>query len=358
MGIDANRFSDTCYLHPEYYCSICGEVFFDAVKCRDEHIFCRECVTNWLKVQKTCPIDRSELFVSNIAQAPRVLRAILDTLDVKCQFHQNGCPVVVKYDALAAHQSKCDYNPDIKIDCEKNCGAQVSKMAAEEHSCFDYLKGELEKCKMAESEAKQKLNKKICSEIGYIQEIRHLKEQIKQLNQNSKAVRLCHHHTDIISQLNEEQLLTHQVFETIRFLDFGVYYAEWRAYNLEHAKQVVQHIQNCCEVLYEGAKVLFMDSDCYVAVSIAIIVGKTGSVDYYGKEADHENLAISGHDYLISERRLKQKTEASVLEPDEKFNIILTKGNNLLVQSAFALLESNGTVHDFHNGVQFDANSA
>lgn len=66
-------------------CPICKQPLQDPVlpsECM--HIFCSGCLTQSLSTSATCPIDRSPVHLSSIRQAPQLIRAMLDDLQVKC----------------------------------------------------------------------------------------------------------------------------------------------------------------------------------------------------------------------------------------------------------------------------------
>ena len=55
----------------------------------------------------------------------RHLESIDSSLSISCD--NDGCPAVVKLDALSAHLAECGYNPKKLIACEKGCGMMFSK---------------------------------------------------------------------------------------------------------------------------------------------------------------------------------------------------------------------------------------
>lgn len=51
-----------------------------------EHIFCKDCIVQWLAVNKTCPLDRSTMDINDMKPAVNLLCTILDQLDMKCGY--------------------------------------------------------------------------------------------------------------------------------------------------------------------------------------------------------------------------------------------------------------------------------
>ena len=56
------------------HCGICSCVFKDPVMCKNEHCFCRGCITKHLENYDTCPCCNQDLTVETLADAPRFLR--------------------------------------------------------------------------------------------------------------------------------------------------------------------------------------------------------------------------------------------------------------------------------------------
>ena len=48
-------------LDVESECSVCTCASVDAVATECNHVFCRECITRWLRIQPACPMCRALL---------------------------------------------------------------------------------------------------------------------------------------------------------------------------------------------------------------------------------------------------------------------------------------------------------
>ncbi len=72
MGYDVARF--TSEISEELICSICSEVLESPLTTECEHLFCRDCINDWLRENRTCPIDRLYIHQRNLKQAPRTIR--------------------------------------------------------------------------------------------------------------------------------------------------------------------------------------------------------------------------------------------------------------------------------------------
>lgn len=70
----------------EFLCSICTMVLENPLQSPCEHIFCSECIKDWLKVEARCPVDRFVLAPGDLKPTPRYFRNMLDKVEVKCSF--------------------------------------------------------------------------------------------------------------------------------------------------------------------------------------------------------------------------------------------------------------------------------
>ena len=107
MGYDLNRFVSQ---PPDaLICNICKYVAENpVVGCSEDHLFCQECINQWLKVSPTCPVDRQELTTSNVKPVQRPIMSILLSLQIKCVNHDIGCQFVSAVAEEADHFAKCD----------------------------------------------------------------------------------------------------------------------------------------------------------------------------------------------------------------------------------------------------------
>lgn len=98
--------------NPEFQyllCVICEGVYSDPLQCPSEHYFCRSCITTWLSRSQTCPIDRSQLAITDLKPAPRVIDKMISSLQVRCRFHLFGCNKTPSSESLSQHVLTCDY---------------------------------------------------------------------------------------------------------------------------------------------------------------------------------------------------------------------------------------------------------
>lgn len=85
MGYDATRFVQDSL--EDFKCGICLDVLKEPVMVRScEHIFCCECIVNWLKNDNTCPEDRAPLEETGLTEPTRFFRNQYSKLKVFCDF--------------------------------------------------------------------------------------------------------------------------------------------------------------------------------------------------------------------------------------------------------------------------------
>lgn len=141
MGYDSSRF--TAEISEELLCSICSEVLEEAITTDCEHLFCRKCITDWLSVNRTCPIDRLYITGRNIRAAPRVIRNLLGKLEIRCDYVSDGCQAIVALESLQKHVNDCFYNPKKRIVCQKGCEKWMTREEMRGHNCWNDIRRDL-----------------------------------------------------------------------------------------------------------------------------------------------------------------------------------------------------------------------
>ena len=107
------------------HCGICSCVFKDPVMCKNEHCFCRGCITKHLENYHTCPCCNQDLTVETLADAPRILRNLLTEQRIRCDYHERGCQEIVQLGNLTSHVSVCGKAP---VLCEnEECSSEINR---------------------------------------------------------------------------------------------------------------------------------------------------------------------------------------------------------------------------------------
>lgn len=157
-GICRERFVDE--VNEELICSICLQVLLDPVADVCEHFFCRTCILSWLACSETktynnnsnesdnnenetqqnkCPISGKQILSSELKTVPRIAKNLLSKLRLHCEFYSLGCEQIITYDQLKQHEFSCDFNPQTKEECSKNCGAKIRRDLFSTHDCIQHL---------------------------------------------------------------------------------------------------------------------------------------------------------------------------------------------------------------------------
>lgn len=153
MGYDLTRFS--CEIHEEFICTICTSVLENPVQTPCEHFFCSECIKGWLSINNSCPVDRKQLETDDLMVPSRVLRNLLNNLDIKCE--QEGCGAIIKLESLEHHISKCEYNLNEKVVCDKGCNMTVTRQEYQVNNCFNHLAKEITQLKLLLSHQQEEI---------------------------------------------------------------------------------------------------------------------------------------------------------------------------------------------------------
>jgi len=139
MGYSLNRFKSE--IDDELKCSICCGVLEDPIQSQKcQHVFCRKCITQWLSSSKTCPSDCNPLCLKQLEPIPRIVRNILNRLQIRCDFFADGCDLFVNLEDLEIHKKQCSFNPEFPLPCSKKCGAMIPKSKMSNHDCVQDLR--------------------------------------------------------------------------------------------------------------------------------------------------------------------------------------------------------------------------
>ena len=159
-GYEEERFKDKVDI--KLQCSICLKVLKDPVQCPNEHYFCGSCIRKCLHENaETCPMCQHHLTEETLTKPPRILTDFLQSLMIRCDHENRGCPEFVKLEFLDRHVNSCGYSPARctnagcevvmnrhekerhereqcqfrKIVCDE-CGEQVIWKSSRVHPCF------------------------------------------------------------------------------------------------------------------------------------------------------------------------------------------------------------------------------
>ena len=122
-GYDDERFEQI--VSETLHCIICTNVIKDPVMCqRNEHLFCRACITIHLMYSNTCPSCMEPLSVETLRQARTVMN-LLSELKIRCEFYKRGCGKFVLLGDLDRHVADCGFAP--AVCSNEGCQLEVNK---------------------------------------------------------------------------------------------------------------------------------------------------------------------------------------------------------------------------------------
>ena len=129
------------------HCAICSCVLKEPVMCKNEHCFCRGCITQHLENFQTCPSCNQDLTVESLAVAPRVLRNLLSEQKIRCDHHDRGCPEIVQLGNLASHVAVCGKAP--VVCANEECCSKINREDQFQHQGEEckFRKRKCENCK-------------------------------------------------------------------------------------------------------------------------------------------------------------------------------------------------------------------
>ena len=123
FGYPDERFETV--LSDNLHCAICSCVLKDPAMCKNEHCFCRGCITKHLENSHTCPCCNQDLTVESLADAPRILRNLLSEQRIRCDHHERGCQEIVQLGNLASHVAVCGKAP---VMCaNEECSSEINR---------------------------------------------------------------------------------------------------------------------------------------------------------------------------------------------------------------------------------------
>ena len=123
-GYDEERFVTT--VNRNFLCLICFSVLRDPVMCsRNQHCFCRSCITQHFQNSQRCPTCNDKLTVETLVDPPRILKDLINELNIHCVYNNRGCQEIVQLQQLDRHENSCGFTPVVCTN--EGCGATVNK---------------------------------------------------------------------------------------------------------------------------------------------------------------------------------------------------------------------------------------
>ena len=124
QGYDEERFVTA--VNRNFLCLICFNVLKDPVLCpRNQHCFCRGCITKHLENSQRCPTCNDELAEDTLTEPSRMVKDYLSELNIHCVYHNRGCHEILQLQHLDSHEATCGYTPAVCTN--QGCGETLNK---------------------------------------------------------------------------------------------------------------------------------------------------------------------------------------------------------------------------------------
>ena len=145
QGYDQERFVTT--ISRNFLCLICFNVLKDPVLCpRNQHCFCRGCVTKHLENSRRCPTCADELTEETLTESNRIVKDYLNELNIRCVNHDRGCEEILQLQHLDQHEDSCGFTPAV---CRTpGCGSILNQreLIHHESELCEYRKSKSHSC--------------------------------------------------------------------------------------------------------------------------------------------------------------------------------------------------------------------
>ena len=92
---------------------------------RNQHCFCRSCITQHLQNSQRCPTCNDKLTVQTLAEPPRMIKDVINELNIHCVYNNRGCQEIIQLQHLNRHEDSCGFTPVVCTN--EGCGAIVNK---------------------------------------------------------------------------------------------------------------------------------------------------------------------------------------------------------------------------------------
>ena len=124
QGYDEERFATT--VSRNFLCLICFNVLKDPVLCpRNQHCFCRSCITKHLENSRRCPTCADGLTVETLAEPPRMVKDCINELNIHCIYIDRGCQEILQLENLERHEATCGFTPAVCTN--QGCGVTLNQ---------------------------------------------------------------------------------------------------------------------------------------------------------------------------------------------------------------------------------------
>ena len=138
MGFDLERFPNE-EIGSELICSICTGVLEKPLETSCQHLFCGECIHQWLSRKESCPHCRENITTTDLRQVLPALKNILNKQKINCEYKKNGCKELVTIETLPRHLSSCSFVNKPSLGSSLPCNKQDRNYDAVDFELSHYL---------------------------------------------------------------------------------------------------------------------------------------------------------------------------------------------------------------------------
>ena len=165
QGYNKERFATT--VSRNFLCLLCFNVLKDPVLCpRNQHCFCRGCITKHLENSRRCPTCADELTEETLTEPNKIVKDYLSELKTRCVYHDRGCQEIVQLQYLDLHEDSCGFTPAVCTN--DGCSVTLNKR--------DLIHHESELC------GHRKLKCHSCGELA--KTVSHLEKRVTNVDKN------------------------------------------------------------------------------------------------------------------------------------------------------------------------------
>ena len=146
QGYDEKRFVTA--VNRNFLCLICRNVLKDPVLCpRNQHCFCRGCITKDFEISQRCPTCNDELTEKTLTELPKMVKDLINELNIHCVQHNRGCQEILQLQHLDSHEATCGYTPVVCTN--QGCGETLNQrdIIHHESEVCEFRKLKCQSCK-------------------------------------------------------------------------------------------------------------------------------------------------------------------------------------------------------------------
>ena len=164
MGFHLELFIDP--VDESLKCDLCHSVYRDPVITSCDHVYCEQCLKEWLVNRTECPKSCKQISFERDVTRLFPLQILVEKLRTHCVNFTEGCEVVTTLSEMLAHLEVCDYTKkDIGVTrktcsseqlsapevnslnqvfvCNKGCGLPLLFQDSTEHDCVKSLQAQV-----------------------------------------------------------------------------------------------------------------------------------------------------------------------------------------------------------------------